>query len=216
MTETRTAPRDHVAPRKIREARLLILRAAYYFLLACGIGGLGYSGYVLADAHRYQAQQQSAFEESRSGRMSLDRSRRIFADGATIGEMEIPRLEMKLIVSQGDSPTTLRRAVGHISNSALPGESGNVVLAAHRDSFFRPLRNVRSGDLVTVKTFDAEYRYRVASTAIVSPDNLKALQPTAKPMLTLITCYPFYYIGAAPKRFIVRARLIKTPQSPPE
>jgi sortase A len=214
MTEMRTATLDHPVPRKIQGTRVLILRAAYYFFLACGVGSLGYSGYVFADAHRYQAQQPSAFEESRSGRTSLAQSPRIFADGGTIGEMEIPRLEMKLIVAQGDSPATLQRAVGHVSNSALPGESGNVILAAHRDSFFRPLRNVRSGDVVTVKTLDAEYEYKVASTAIVSPDDLETLQATSKPMLTLITCYPFYYIGAAPKRFVVRARLIEARQGP--
>jgi sortase A len=122
--------------------------------------------------------------------------------------MEIPRLGLKVIVVQGDSPRILRRAVGHIRETALPGESGNVALTGHRDTFFRPLRNIRSGDEITFKTVDAEVHYQVKSTAIVPPSDISVLQPTSEPTLTLITCFPFYYVGAAPNRFIVRARQI--------
>jgi sortase A len=122
--------------------------------------------------------------------------------------MEVPRLGLKVIVVQGDSPRILRRAVGHIRETALPGESGNVALTGHRDTFFRPLRNIQSGDAITVKTLDAEFRYRVESTTVVPPSDISVLQASRERTLTLITCFPFYYLGAAPNRFIVRARQV--------
>jgi sortase A len=122
--------------------------------------------------------------------------------------MEVPRLGLKVIVVQGDSPGILRRAVGHIRETALPGESGNVALTGHRDTFFRPLRNIRSGDVITFKTLDAEFRYRVESTAVVAPSDISVMQASRERTLTLITCFPFYYVGAAPNRFIVRARQV--------
>jgi sortase A len=98
--------------------------------------------------------------------------------------------------------------VGHIPGTALPGEDGNIVLAAHRDTFFRPLRNIQKGDEIALTTLSGAYRYRVESIQIVGPDDVGVLSPTKQPTLTLVTCYPFYFVGSAPKRFIVRAGLI--------
>jgi LPXTG-site transpeptidase (sortase) family protein len=100
----------------------------------------------------------------------------------------------------------LDRGVGHLDGSALPGQAGNVVLAAHRDTFFRGLRDIHNGDTVNVTTQSGPRTYKVDSTEVVDPAQTSVLDPTAKPTLTLITCYPFYFIGHAPKRFIVRAR----------
>ena len=133
-----------------------------------------------------------------------------------IGEMKIPRLELKTVVVQGESPKTLRRAVGHILETALPGEPGNVALAGHRDSIFRPLRGIQLGDAITIKTLDGEFVYQVESTEVVLPSDVQVLQPSKENTLTLITCFPFYYVGAAPKRFIVRARQTgRLPAQPP-
>jgi sortase A len=171
--------------------------------LAAGLFGLAYAAYVVADARTYQAIEQSKFES-----VSPREERHPVIEGSAIGEMEVPRLGLKAIFVQGDSPRILRRAVGHISETALPGEWGNVVLTGHRDSFFRPLRNIRQGDVITLKTFDGDFQYQVESTAVVPPNDTQVLQPSSQRTLTLITCFPFYYVGPAPNRFIVRARQI--------
>jgi sortase A len=199
-------PRGPIA-KAPRRTRSFALRAAYYVLLAGGFFGLGYAGYVIVDAHAYQAVEQSKFENISPSPSSGEEPHPLI-EGGVIGEMEIQRLGMKAIFVQGDSPRTLRRAVGHISETALPGQQGNVVLTAHRYTFFRPLRNIQSGDAITIKTLDGEFEYQVESTDVVSPSDVQVLQPSSENTLTLITCYPFYYVGGAPKRFIVHARQI--------
>jgi LPXTG-site transpeptidase (sortase) family protein len=193
---------------KAHKLRTSILLAAYYLFLTSGMAGLTYAGWVFVDAHDYQARELGALEESRVKNVSRSEAPRVVIEGGVIGEMEVPRLGLKVIVIQGDSSRILRRAVGHIRETALPGESGNVALTGHRDTFFRSLRNIQSGDAITFKTLDAEFRYRVDSTAVVPPSDISVLQPSSERTLTLITCFPFYYVGAAPNRFIVRARQV--------
>lgn len=127
------------------------------------------------------------------------------AEGDLIGRIEIPRLQISTVVFEGTGDSVLRIGVGHLSGSPLPGETGNVVLAAHRDSYFRALRNIRKQDVIDVVTPGGTKQYRVDSLAIVTPDHTEVLGPTASPTLTLVTCYPFDWFGHAPKRFIVRA-----------
>lgn len=126
--------------------------------------------------------------------------------GDLIGRIEIPRLHMSDLVLEGTNPKVLRVAAGHIRGTALPGETGNVGIAAHRDTFFRPLRNVRLQDEVVVTTSYGRFRYIVDKLDIVDPSDVQVLHPTSDPELTLVTCYPFTYIGPAPKRFIVHAK----------
>jgi sortase A len=126
--------------------------------------------------------------------------------GESLGRMEIPRLGLEVIVAAGIDGKTLRRAVGHIPGTPLPGAVGNVGIAGHRDSFFRPLKDVVVGDQVVLTLPYGTYLYEVESTEIVGPRDIEVLDPTPEPALTLVTCYPFYYVGSAPKRFIVRAR----------
>jgi sortase A len=109
---------------------------------------------------------------------------------------------------EGTDTTTLRRAVGHITATGLPGQPGNVGIAGHRDSFFRPLKHVLQRDVITFTTLSGEYRYRVVSTRVVSPSDVTVLDPSGTEVLTLVTCYPFYFVGSAPDRFIVRAERI--------
>lgn len=193
------------ATKKLRRTSALTLRGAFYFFLAAGILALGYAGYVIADARAYQAIEKTKFES-----VSRSESPQVVAVGGVIGEMEIPSLGLDDIFVQGDSPRILRRAVGHVSETALPGEEGNVVLTAHRDTFFRPLRKIRQGDRITLKTNSGDFQYQVESTAIVSASDVQVLQASGGRTLTLITCFPFYYVGSAPDRFIVRARQIES------
>jgi len=114
------------------------------------------------------------------------------------------------MVVEGDDARALARAVGHIPGTALPGESGNVGLAGHRDTFFRALKNIRLGDDILVTTPRGSYRYSVVSSAVVGPDDTRVLDASRSSSITLVTCYPFHFIGSAPKRFIVHANIVRS------
>jgi sortase A len=126
--------------------------------------------------------------------------------GEMIGRLEIPRVHLSVIVLEGSDSSVLDIAAGHIPGTALPGASGNVAIAAHRDTFFRSLREIRPQDRLSFETPVASFEYAVESTEVVEPSDTGVLRRTAGEELTLITCYPFNYIGNAPKRFIVHAR----------
>ncbi|HEX7181809.1 MAG TPA: class D sortase [Thermoanaerobaculia bacterium] len=130
-------------------------------------------------------------------------------DGDLIGRIEIPRVGVSALVLEGVGHRTLRRGVGHIPETALPAQDGNVGIAGHRDSFFRGLKTIGQDDVIKLTTLRGIYRYRVEWTRIVNPQDTEVLADTGEPALTLVTCYPFYYVGSAPKRFIVRAQLIE-------
>jgi sortase A len=189
-----------------------ISRVGSYFFLIVGLLALGYAAYVVVDAHAYQAYEQSKFEDVR-----IKEPPALLVEGGVIGEIQVPRLQLKAIVVQGDTHTILRRAVGHVPETALPGTLGNVVLAGHRDTFFRPLRNIRPGDAITLKTSDGAFQYLVESTEVVPATDVEVLNATAGRTLTLITCFPFDYIGPAPNRYVVRARELvsQSPDQPP-
>ena len=125
-----------------------------------------------------------------------------------IGRLEIPRLLLSDVVAEGIGRTTLRRGVGHIPGTALPGHPGNVGLAGHRDTFFRSLKDVKIDDEVQFSTLAGNFKYEVESLRVVDPENVGVLAPSGHNVLTLVTCYPFYYVGPAPKRWIVRARQV--------
>jgi sortase A len=170
--------------------------------LAAGLLALGYVAYVVIEANAYQAIELRRFEHART----VPAAELPLVEGVPIGEIRIPRIGVAAMVLQGDKDPILRLAVGHLAETALPGEPGNVVLAGHRDTFFRPLNRVQVGDVITLNTRDGAFTYLVESTSVVPPGDLQVLQPTSQPTLTLITCFPFAYIGSAPNRFIVRAR----------
>ncbi|HEX7669424.1 MAG TPA: class D sortase [Polyangiaceae bacterium] len=127
------------------------------------------------------------------------------ADPFVLGRIEIPRVGISAIVREGDDDTTLSLAVGHIPGTARPGERGNMALAGHRDSFFRALRLIQLHDTIRIRTASRSYDYLVDSTEVVKPEETRLLDPTRDAVLTLVTCYPFGWIGHAPNRFIVRA-----------
>jgi sortase A len=129
-----------------------------------------------------------------------------------IGRISIPRLHLSAMVREGIDRKTLKLAIGHIPATALPGQAGNVGVAGHRDTFFRGLKDLRTGDEIQFSTLNGDFQYEVEWLVIVDPDNSGALAPSSDNLLTMVTCYPFYYVGAAPKRFVVRARQV-SPQA---
>ena len=181
-----------------------ILAGACYVFLSFGILALGYAGFVFADSQAYQSLEMKKFKQA--GRLAEPH---LLLEGDVIGEIEVPRLGLNAIVVQGDSPASLRRAVGHLAKSALPGEWGNVALAGHRDTFFRPLRDIRLGDGIRFRTRGRTFEYRVESIEIVAPTDLRVLESSTGHDLTLLTCFPLYYVGPAPKRLVVRAREVE-------
>ena len=141
------------------------------------------------------------------------------SEGDLIGRIQVPRLGVSALILEGVGGRTLRRGVGHIPDTALPDQpggarrGGNVGIAGHRDSFFRGLKDIQEDDLIEVTTPEGVHRYRVEWTKIVRPKDVDVLDGSGEPELTLVTCYPFYYVGSAPKRFIVRAVRVDGPDS---
>src|ERR1700733_1449520 len=206
-----SVPRSAIEKR--RRTNVFIVRSAAYVFFTFGIVALAYAGYVVADAYRYQAYEKSRFEN-----VSQSEGPHPATEGGVIGEIDLPRLGLETMVVQGDSPRILRRAVGHLPGTPLPWESGNVALAGHRDGCFRPLRNVRSGDAITLKTINGDFQYEVEATEVVAASDVRGLDASSGRMLTLVTCYPFYYVGSAPARFVFRPRAVLSrphPAGPP-
>jgi sortase A len=179
------------------------LRVASTVAVAVGLAALLYVGAVVA--HAMSAA--SAPLTPRTAAPGGD-SRRPFVAGESLGQLRIDRLGLTAAISEGERASVLRRGVGHLADSAWIGQGGNVALAGHRDTVFRSLRKIQTGDVIEIATAERSVRYRVDNTAVVAPDDLTVLEPSGRSTLTLITCYPFSYFGSAPDRFIVRAREI--------
>jgi sortase A len=193
-----------------------VLRWGQYLLFAVGVAALGYCAWVLGSARVYQIRESRELARLlRRAPRAAPGSRNIpaFAADGLIGRIEIPRLGLSAMLDEGTGAGTLRKAVGHIRGTAFPGEPGNIGIAGHRDTFFRPLRRIHANDLIVLDTLRGRYRYRVVSAKVVSPDSVDVLAPTRSQVLTLVTCYPFYYVGPAPYRFIVRARRVGAPDA---
>jgi sortase A len=197
-----------------------ILRWAQRGLFAAGVLMLAYCGFVVLDAWMFQDREDSEFERLLAEHQTASGQKLQTASagspklsphavmGALIGRIEIRRVGISVMVVEGTGGKTLRRAVGHIPGTSLPGDPGNIGISGHRDTFFRPLRNIRENDIITLTTTFGTYRYRVVSTKVVTPSDVAVLDPGADEILTLVTCYPFYFVGAAPDRFIVRAERV--------
>jgi len=138
-------------------------------------------------------------------RINLWRAAQANNDSTPLGVLRIGRLRIEVPILEGTSDEILDRGVGHIEDTAVPGATGNSGLAGHRDGFFRALKDVAIGDVLDVETVAGHTEYRVEKTWLVTPDDVWVLDATDKPTVTLVTCYPFYFIGPAPQRFIVRA-----------
>jgi LPXTG-site transpeptidase (sortase) family protein len=154
-----------------------------------------------------------------SGNLALAGSRddgRAASEGnVPIGRLEIPRIGLSAVVMEGDDEQTLNVAVGHLPDTPLPWQEGNAALAGHRDTFFRPLRRLQDGDEIRLVTPHGTFRYRATRQVVVEPNELWVLDPSPAAALTLVTCYPFDFVGTAPRRFVVHAeRIVETSEAP--
>lgn len=210
---SRSAARASLDWKATRKPALRIAEAALWILAA---GTLGYCGYAYASAALHQNHQKAAFkalqtEAEADPVLASDKQEAIAGSeppvrGAVLGILDIPRIGLSSVVEQGVDSAILRDNVGHIPGTALPGQGGNAALAAHRDTYFRHLSELKAGDEIVFHSVSATYTYRVQSTTIVQPADTSVLNATKKPTLTLVTCFPFYYVGSAPKRFVLVAR----------
>ena len=159
---------------------------------------------VMAEAQH----DQSLWSESR--RAAYQESLSVSA-GMPSGVLSIPRFSLRVPIFDGTGEFELNRGVGHIEGTAFPGTSGNAGIAGHRDGFFRVLKDIEVGDVISVRTRDGDTSYLVEETLIVDPEDVYVLDPTDLATITLVTCYPFYIAGNAPRRFIVRGTRVPTP-----
>ena len=194
-------------------------------LLILGLLLLGRSSTTAIEAHRFQSVTSRAFDidlhdaagvpfgtaggQAASVAPAAEPRRLAAEPGAVLGRIEIPRLRLSAMIAEGVDTRTLSRAVGHVPSTGWPGGSGNCGLAGHRDTFLRGLGDIGVGDVIHIVTLERTTRYRVEWTEIVEPTRVDVLDSTAAPSLTLVTCYPFAFVGHAPQRFIVRARRVE-------
>jgi sortase A len=192
-------------------------------LWTAGCCALGYYVFTSIDASLTQRQLAQSFEESRThvgvpAQATLNNStadlQKVPAQPGSrlVGRLEIPKLDLSSVILERVGSQTLRVGLGHVPGTSMPGQRGNVVIAGHRDTFFRPLQKIKIGDEVFVDTTARTYCYQVRSFEIVDPHNVNALRFHDRNELTLITCYPFSYIGPAPKRFVVHAEPVLVPE----
>lgn len=190
-------------------------------LLLGGLLALGFVAYWYVARTVYQAYQSWRFdralessEAQPAGAVVRPHAPGRAVDGV-IGRISVPRLKITAVVKEGVSDGMLGLAVGHIRSTSLPGSPGNVGLAAHRDTLFRNLKDIRQDDEITLTTLQGKYVYRVVWFKVVSPAAISVLAPTpGEETVTLVTCYPFYFVGHAPKRFVVRARRVASVPQP--
>jgi LPXTG-site transpeptidase (sortase) family protein len=158
----------------------------------------------------FQTSQAKRFEAVKGMRLDIRQPSQP-RPGDPFGKVSIPRIGLSAMVSEGDDTGTLAHAVGHIAGTAMPESGGNVGLAGHRDTFFRKLERVRLRDRIELETAQGKYEYEVVRVTVVDPEETDVLDSSGKSELTLVTCYPFHYIGAAPRRFIVQSSLVGRP-----
>lgn len=208
-----------------REKLSRLLRSAECVFVTAGVGLLAWCGLVLWQAREFQQTESLALDVSRGQAVpaslttdspeparALSARQQENALRATttglIGRIEVPRLGLAVIVIEGSDQAVLRRAAGHVPGTALPGQPGNIAITGHRDTFFRPLRNISQGDLIRITTPKSQFSYRVTSISVVGADDARVLGAHGNEELTLITCFPFSFVGPAPRRFVVRAERV--------
>jgi sortase A len=174
------------------------------------IDGRAHSQSAIADFERIRDHVATTAEQADWSPKRKDDYRRSLDEeaGETLAVLRIPSRNIEVPVFDSIVETALNRGAGHVTGTALPGEDGNVAIAGHRDGFFRGLKDIDIGDEIELMTLEGQQTFRVSQLDIVDPLDVRVLDPTDDSVVTLITCYPFYYVGAAPDRFIVRAALI--------
>jgi sortase A len=185
-------------------------------LITTGTIALAYVAFTALDASLYQVSAKRSLESQiqAENEHKLTGPRPAVKRGDVLGRMDIPRLGVSVAVLQGTSSQMLRVGAGHIEGTPLPGDPGNSGIAGHRDTFFRGLKDIRRNDEIRFQTATGLFLYQVDWVNIVAPDDMSVLAPSAEATLTLVTCYPFYFVGSAPNRFVVRAHKYSSPLPP--
>jgi sortase A len=184
-----------------------MIRWARGFLLLVGVVALTYVGFTLLEAKLFQSSANDALLAQSETAANTNVLKSTIRGGDVLGRVDVPRLGLSVAILQGTSSRTLRLGAGHIEGTPLPGEPGNSGIAGHRDTFFRSLKDIRKDDEIQFQTATGLLRYEVDWTKIVGPDDMSVLRSSGDDStLTLVTCYPFYLVGPAPKRFVVHAR----------
>jgi sortase A len=183
------------------------LRWIQRLLFITGVLALGYVALSLLDARLYQVSAKRSLENQIevAKDQTAAQPRPAIKKGDVLGRMDIPRLGVSVAVLQGTNSRVLRLGAGHIEGTPLPGEAGNSGIAGHRDTFFRDLKDIRKNDEIQLQTATGLFHYEVDWAKVVAPGDVSVLLPSTESALTLVTCYPFYLVGPAPKRFVVRA-----------
>jgi sortase A len=191
------------------------LRCLQALLFITGAVAMGYVALTLLDARLSQQsansdldRQMAAAAASQEGQQQPSPIRAPAREGEVLGRIEIPRLGLLVAILEGTTSRTLRHGVGHIAGTAMPGDAGNIGVAGHRDTFFRGLKDIHPSDEILVQTATGLSHYQVDWVRVDAPEDTEVLAPSDDSALTLVTCYPFYYVGPAPKRFIVHARKV--------
>lgn len=187
-------------------AAFLLRRAVGAALTTVGVALLVVVGVLGFDTAVSQARLAARLEELKAATPDSSTTRRETLETGLVGRIVATRVGLDAMIVEGTESEDLNRGVGHVRVSALPGEPGNIVLAGHRDTFFRGLHGIERGDLVALQTARGVYEYRVDSTFVVRPSRVDVMERAGRNQLTLVTCYPFHWIGSAPMRFVVRAR----------
>jgi sortase A len=186
-----------------------MVRAFSYILVIVGLVLAGLGLHSIWTSHQAEQQAEEQWDDlARSQQAQPAKRVHRVGKGETFARLSIPRLDSHWIVFEGADRSELRMGPGHLIQTALPGSRGNCVIAGHRDTQFRVLQKVKIGEDISVEIEGRTFMYRVTDRHVVSPTDTHSLQPTKTSSLTLVTCYPFYYVGPAPKRFIVRAELV--------
>jgi len=191
-----------------RACRRILLRWSGYVFLSIGVFNLTVVGLTLLQARFFQISANHSLEKqiqaATEHKVSL--TQQTVKEGNVLGRIDIPRLRFSVAVVEGTSSGMLRLGAGHIEGTPLPGEAWNSGIAGHRDTFFRELKDIQPNDEIQLQTANGLLRYEVDWVRVVAPDDTSVLAPSTDSALTLVTCYPLYLVGSAPKRFVVHAR----------
>ena len=176
------------------------------FFLALGLALIGYVGSQYWGMYRSQRQLQAEWQKQLTQASTPGVA--VLSPAETLTRVSIPKIKLDAIVVEGSTPQQLAIGPGHMTDTAFPGEAGNAVITGHRDTFFRHIYELKEGDAIFVRRNGRVFKYEVTGKKIVKPEDVSVLNPTSDAQLTLITCYPTYYIGPAPDRLVVFSKLV--------
>ncbi|HET6843794.1 MAG TPA: class D sortase [Candidatus Angelobacter sp.] len=176
-------------------------------LVMCGLALLGYAGSEYWQMYRSQRELEVQWQNQMSAKVATERP---LSAGDMLTRVSIPKISLDAIVVEGTAHKQLAIGPGHIVETAMPGEQGNAVITGHRDTFFRHIYELNKGDEILVRRNGQVFHYRVTGKKIVQPEDVSVLKQTSDAQLTLITCYPIWYIGPAPERLVVFSKLVES------